>query len=150
MSLLTLLEEPHLTISYDNRNQWLYADWVGAQTLRTLQRGCEQIIMHLQAEHCSKVLNDNSRLSSIHAQARNWVEHGFLQQLAGAGLEYMAWVYSPDFDSRFSTDVTLLRNIQPVVVGFNDLVAAYAWLKNVRPIRPHFISDRKNRISELI
>lgn len=94
MSLLTLLDEPHLTISYDNRNQWLYTDWVGAQNLRTLQLGCEQIIMHLQAEHCHKILNDNTRLSSIHVQARSWVEHGFLQQLAAAGLEYMAWVYS--------------------------------------------------------
>ncbi|QIL76117.1 hypothetical protein [Hymenobacter sp. HDW8] len=129
MSLLTLLDEPHLTISYDNRNQWLYTDWVGAQNLRTLQLGCEQIVMHLQAEHCRKILNDNTRLSSIHSQARSWVEQGFLQQLAAAGLEYMAWVYSLDFDSRFSTDLTLLRSTQPVVVGFNDLVAAYAWLE---------------------
>jgi hypothetical protein len=129
MGLLTLLDEPHLTISYDSLNQWLYTDWVGVQNLRTLQLGSEQIIMHLQAEHCSKILNDNTRVSSIHVQARGWVERHFLQQLATAGLEYMAWVYSPDFDSRFTTALTLLRITHPVVVGFDDLVAAYAWLE---------------------
>ncbi|MGY2131177.1 hypothetical protein ACW9KT_03040 [Hymenobacter sp. HD11105] len=129
MGLLTLLDEPHLTISYDSRNQWLYADWAGVQDLQTLQRGSEQILLHLQAEHCSKILNDNTRVTSISAQARGWVEQGFLQQLAGVGLEYMAWVYAPDFNSRFSTDLTFLRITRPVVVGFNDLVAAYAWLE---------------------
>lgn len=129
MSLLTLLDEPHLIISYDKLNQWLYTDWVGVQSLRTLQLGSEQIMLHLRAEHCRKVLNDNTRVTSIHAQVRDWVEQGFLQQLASAGLEYMAWVYSPDFDSRFSTDLTLLRVTRPVVVGFDDLVAAYAWLE---------------------
>jgi hypothetical protein len=107
----------------------LYADWAGVQDLQTLQRGSEQILLHLQAEHCSKILNDNTRVTSISAQARGWVEQGFLQQLAGVGLEYMAWVYAPDFNSRFSTDLTFLRITRPVVVGFNDLVAAYAWLE---------------------
>ncbi len=129
MGLLTLLDEPHLTISYDKLNHWLYADWAGVQDLRTLQLGSEQITLHLRAEHCRKVLNDNTRVTSIHAQARRWVENGFLHQLASAGLEYMAWVYSPDFDSRFSADLSLLRVTRPVVVGFDDLVAAYTWLK---------------------
>lgn len=130
MALLTLLDEPHLTISYDKDNQWLYTDWTGVQDLRTLTRGSEQILLHLQGEHCRKILNDNSHVSSINLQGRRWVEQSFLQQLAKAGLEYMAWVYSPDFDSRFSTDLTLLRISRPVVVGFDDLVAAYTWLEN--------------------
>jgi hypothetical protein len=129
MGLLTLLDEPHLTISYDSHNQWLYADWAGVQNLRTLRMGSEQIILHLQAEHCHKVLNDNTRVTSIDMPARMWLEQDFLQQLAAAGLEYMAWVYSPDFASRFSTDLTLLRITRPLVVGFNDLVAAYMWLE---------------------
>ncbi|WP_201979978.1 hypothetical protein [Hymenobacter rubidus] len=129
MSLQTLLEAPHIIIAYDHLNEWLYADWQGDQDLRSVQHGALEILRLLQLQRCSKVLNDNTRVTSMWSEAAEWGGKEWFPAMTAAGLRYFAWVYSPNIYSRLSTDLTLQFTAgNPVVATFDDLETAKAWL----------------------
>lgn len=129
MSLQTLLEEPHITIAYDHLNDWLYADWHGDQNLVSVQHGAGEMLRLLRQQRCHKVLNDNTRVTSMWSEAAEWGGREWFPAMAAAGLQYFAWVYSPNVYSRLSTDLTLQLTVGPVVVStFDDLGTARAWL----------------------
>ncbi|MBF9221955.1 hypothetical protein [Hymenobacter ruricola] len=132
MALQTLLEEPHITIFYDHLNEWLLADWHGNQDLTTVQHGCQQMLRLLAQQRCRKVLNDNTRVTSMWSEAAEWGGRVWFPAMQEAGLQYFAWVYSPNVYSRLSTDLTLQFTAgHSVVATFDDLDTAKAWLKQL-------------------
>ena len=132
MSLQLLLDEPHIAISYDHLNEWLYADWRGNQTLSTVQQGGGDLLRLLGQQHCSKVLNDNRHVTGMWSEAAEWAGKDWFPTMLAAGLRYFAWVYSPDVYSRLSTDLTLqFTPGNAVVATFNDVELAGAWLARV-------------------
>jgi hypothetical protein len=132
MSLQLLLDEPHITISYDHLNEWLYADWRGNQTLRTVQQGGADLLRLLGQQRCSKVLNDNRHVTGMWSEAAEWAGKDWFPAMLATGLRYFAWVYSPDVYSRLSTDLTLqFTPGNAVVATFNDVELARAWLAQV-------------------
>lgn len=52
--------------------------------------------------------------------------------MVDGGLEYFAWIYSPNAYSRLSTDLTLANTSvqRPVVGTFDDIDLASAWLRS--------------------
>ena len=129
MALQPLFAEPFLTLTYDQQHDWLCADWRGNQGLASVQRGCAQLLHHLQAQRCHKVLNDNTHVTSMWSEAAEWGGREWFPAMFAAGLRYFAWVYSPNVYSRLSTDLTLqYTGAGPVVATFNDLGEARAWL----------------------
>ncbi len=129
MNLQPLLTEPFLTLAYDHEHDWLYADWCGDQNLTTVQHGCGEMLRHLKDQSCHKVLNDNTRVTSMWSDAAEWGGREWFPAMFAAGLQYFAWVYSPDVYSRLSTDLTLqYTSPGPVIATFNDLGIARAWL----------------------
>jgi hypothetical protein len=132
MSLQTLLEAPHITIAYDHLNEWLLADWHGNQDLASVQQGSQEILRLMQLQRCHKVLNDNTRVTSMWSEAAEWAGKDLFPALAAAGLRYFAWVYSPNLYSRLSTDLTLqFAAGSPVVATFDDVDTAQGWLKQM-------------------
>ena len=129
MSLQLLLHEPHIAISYDHLNEWLYVDWQGDQNLSTVQQGGHEIMRLLRQQRCAKVLNDNRHVTSMWSEAAEWAGKDWFPAMADAGLRYFAWVYSPNIYSRLSTDLTLqLTQGNVVVATFDDVDTARAWL----------------------
>ncbi len=129
MALQTLLEEPHIAIAYDDQNGWLVADWRGAQDLASVQRGGREMLRLLAQRHCHKVLNDNTRVTSMWSDAAEWGGREWFPAMTAAGLRYFAWVYSPNVYSRLSTDLMLqFAAGNPVVATFDDVATAQAWL----------------------
>ena len=129
MALQTLLEEPHMAIAYDDRNEWLVADWRGDQDFASVQRGCGEMLRLLAQQRCHKVLNDNTHVTSMWSDAAEWGGREWFPAMTAAGLRYFAWVYSPNVYSRLSTDLMLqFAAGNPVVATFNDVEAARAWL----------------------
>ncbi|WP_400192914.1 hypothetical protein [Hymenobacter sp. B81] len=129
---LRLLHEDHtLTISYDYLNDWLYVDWAPEQDLQSVQQGCLKMLELLQTECCRKVLNDNRRVQTIWSEAAEWGGRVWFPAMAEGGLEYFAWVYSPNIYSRLSTDRTLAHTTKPVVVPFDSLETAASWLRQM-------------------
>ncbi|GAC1380699.1 MAG: hypothetical protein NVS3B25_30330 [Hymenobacter sp.] len=132
MALQTLLEEPHITIAYDHLNEWLYADWHGDQDLASVQGGALEMLRLLRLQRCRKVLNDNTRVTSMWSEAAEWGGKEWFPAMEEAGLQYFAWVYSTNLYSRLSTDLTLQFTVgNPVVATFDDLDTAKAWLKQL-------------------
>ncbi|GAA4367250.1 hypothetical protein GCM10023185_38970 [Hymenobacter saemangeumensis] len=132
MSLQTLLEEPHITISYDHLDEWIFADWHGEQNLASVQHGALEMLRHLRLQHCRKILNDNTKVTSLWSEAAEWGGKVWFPMVAAAGLEYFAWVYSPNHYSRLSTDLTIQYTAgTPVIATFDDLSTAMAWLRQM-------------------
>jgi hypothetical protein len=129
MALQTLLEEPHIIISYDHLNEWIYADWRGDQDLNTVQHGALEMLRFLLQQRCRKVLNNNTGVTSMWSEAAEWGGKEWFPAMTAAGLQSFAWVYSPNVYSRLSTDLTLELAVgNPVVATFDDIETATAWL----------------------
>ena len=129
MALQLLLETPSVTISYDHPNEWLYADWHGEQDLASVQHGANEMLRLMPLQRCHKVLNDNSRVTSMWSEAAEWGGRVWFPAMTAVGLQYFAWVYSPNLYSRLSTDLTLqFTTGSPVVATFDDIATATAWL----------------------
>ncbi|HEX8330007.1 MAG TPA: hypothetical protein VF629_20895 [Hymenobacter sp.] len=132
MSLQTLLEEPHITIAYDHLNEWLYADWHGDQDLTSVQHGAMEMLRLMQVQRCHKVLNNNTRVTSMWSEAAEWGGKEWFPAMTAGGLRYFAWVYSPNVYSRLSTDLTLqFAGDSPVVATFDDIDTAKSWLQQM-------------------
>ncbi|QIX61896.1 hypothetical protein HER32_12165 [Hymenobacter sp. BT18] len=131
MALRLLQQTDYITIAYDYGNDWLYANWHGDQNLETVQTGCGFMLDHLRAERCRKVLNDNREVTSMWADAAEWGGHEWFPAMTAGGLEYFAWVYSPNVYSRLSTDLTLQHTTRPIIVTFDDIDTAEAWLRQM-------------------
>ena len=129
MALQTLLEESYITIYYDHFNDWLLADWHGDQDLASVQHGAMEILRLMKLQRCHKVLNDNTRVTSMWSEAAEWGGKVWFPAITEAGLQYFAWVYSPNLYSRLSTDLTLQFTAgNPVVATFDEIETAKAWL----------------------
>ena len=132
MTLQTLLEDPHVTISYDHSNDWLYVNWHGDQDFVSVQQGGSDILRLLRQQRCHKVLNDNTLVTSMWSDAAEWAGKEWFPAMTAAGLQYFAWVYSPNLYSRLSTDLTLQFAVgNPIVATFDDIETAQAWLKQM-------------------
>ena len=129
MALQVLLKESYITISYDHVNDWLFADWQGDQDLASVQHGALEIQRLMQLQRCHKVLNDNTNVTSMWSEAAEWGGKVWFPSMTAAGLQYFAWVYSPNLYSRLSTDLTLqFTGNRPVVATFDEIETAKAWL----------------------
>lgn len=130
MSLQNLPDGPYVTISYDSQNEWIYADWHGNHNLASVQQGCREML-RLMVEHgSSKVLNDNTYVTSTWSEAAEWGGTEWFPAMTAAGLKFFAWIYSPNVYSRLSTDLTLqFMSGTPIVGTFDDIATAREWLK---------------------
>lgn len=131
MALRVLHQESYLTIFYDYVNDWLYANWIGDQDLESVQAGCLMMLHYLKSERCRRVLNDNTLVTSMWADAAEWGGREWFPAMVEGGLEYFAWVYSPNVYSRLSTDLMLQHTTRPVILTFDNIELATTWLKQM-------------------
>lgn len=129
MALRFLHQDATIHLAYDDANQWLYADWQAEQDSFSVQAGALKMLDLLRQERASKVLNDNRRVQTTWADAAEWGGRVWFPLMAEAGLQYFAWVYSPNVYSRLSTDLTLQHTTLPVVRVFDSLANAQDWLR---------------------
>jgi hypothetical protein len=127
-----LYDAPTLTISYDYLNDWLYLDWQGNLDDEAVMSGALQLLELLKQERCSKVLNDNTRISGLWADAARWGGNVFFPQLYEAGCRYFSWVHSPERYSQLSADLAIEHTSAGIVfMTFQDLRTATEWLARV-------------------
>lgn len=130
MCLLTLHTEPYLTLTFDDENQWLYAEWQEIQNSQTVQAGCQLILHYLQERKCHKLLNDNTCVQGAWSPVIEWVSDDYFSRLAAIGVTNLAWIHSANCFSRYTTDYVLQQVNRPVTAAFNDLPGAYSWLQH--------------------
>jgi hypothetical protein len=128
MSINLLTETPGVSISYDATNHWLYLDWHGDLNLSMVQESCLAIAQCFLSRNCTRILNDNTNVNSITPDVGTWLANDYMPYVQLAGVEYMAWVYSPGIDIQCCTNVALYNISTPVVALFSDIASAYSWL----------------------
>jgi hypothetical protein len=119
-------------IEYDIRNNWIYANWIGFQNKETVLDGCEKILKALQQKNCTRILNDNRRVTSKWHESAEWVARDWFPRLYVAGCFYFAWIYSINPDYCLSVDETLLIKKAAVeTLLFDDYETAVSWLDEI-------------------
>jgi hypothetical protein len=131
MDFKILSYEPSITIKYCFDFGGLYVDWTGDQTKESVMRGCELMLHFVKEEKCRKVLNDNTHVTSIWSDASEWVAQDWFPRMHAAGLDFFAWVYSPNIYSKLSTDKALAYSTKTLVITFSSVPAAAEWLQAV-------------------
>ncbi|AYA38053.1 hypothetical protein D3Y59_14000 [Hymenobacter oligotrophus] len=127
-----LFQAATIEIQFDPLNDWLYVNWLGNQTEESVRAGATKILEYVQQERTRKVLNDNSYVTGMWGGAAEWIGQELMPALSAAGLEYAAWVYSPDIYSRLSTDSSLQHVTGGVIVlPFDDVATAGSWLRQM-------------------
>ena len=132
MALQTLYDAPTLTISYDHVNNWLYLDWHGALNDESVMAGALKLLELLKQENCSKVLNDNTRITGLWADAAKWGSDVFFPLLHEAGCRYFSWVYSPERYSQLSAQLAVEHTTAGItIMTFQNLDTASEWLQRM-------------------
>lgn len=151
-----MLTASNVSAYYDATNDWLYLDWHGELDLNLLRKNCLQIVLCLVAKRYKRILNDNTNLTKATADVVPWLATELLPYMKLVGIEYMAWVLSPNLDVQNEAEAAIEELTKPVVALFDDMASAYEWLSSVNFRSPtmltaprsteQIISVLKNRI----
>ena len=125
-------ETSSVLIYYDNPNNWLYVDWYGDLTMASVQESCLVTAQYFLTRKCTRILNDNTNVTGVTPDVGMWLSNQYVPHMQLAGVEYMAWVLSSNFNTQCITDIALHNLSSPVVALFNDIASAYSWLCAVR------------------
>ncbi|UOQ53510.1 hypothetical protein [Hymenobacter cellulosivorans] len=127
-----LYETSQIIIRYDYFAEWLDVEWIGDQDYESVVSGATKMLECVRQERCRKVLNDNTLVTSMWADAAEWGGKEWFPAMREAGCEFFAWVYSPNVYSRLSTDLTLQYTSAGIVVlTFDDITIAQTWLQQM-------------------
>jgi hypothetical protein len=125
----SLFTDSYINIEFEKEQAYLYVDWKGYQTERSVMAGCEKMLELLQQHQLSRVLNDNTNVLGIWTPASKWVGENWFPRMKAAGLRQFAWVYSPSRLSQISTDESLKATPTPEIIQtFNNKEEAMRWL----------------------
>ncbi|WP_139920564.1 hypothetical protein [Hymenobacter sp. DG01] len=129
-----ILETPGLIISYDYTNKWLYADWRGKHDQESARVGCGLMLEALSQWPSTKILNDNSNVTSMAVELTTWGV-SWLHAMYVAGLRYLAWIYPSYHTGNKRVAQSIIHTIEnPIVASFSDLPSARTWLQQQRVI----------------
>ncbi|OWP64200.1 hypothetical protein CDA63_05625 [Hymenobacter amundsenii] len=132
MAQRILHESPNLTISFSYLDDWLYLDWHGNLDDDKAMAGALKLLELLPQERCAKVLNDNTRVTGLWADAAKWGSDVFFPQLYAVGCRYFSWVHSPERYSQLSAELAVQQTAAGITfMAFNDLSMAAAWLRSM-------------------
>jgi hypothetical protein len=132
MHLRLLQETPTVSVYHDTTNDWLFCDWRGDLTLPLVQADCLVIAQCFLARPYPRILNSNCEVRGMGADVPPWLAGQYLPYLGLAGIEYLAWVCAPDLLLKHLAGEAVRQLRTPMVVMFDDLENAYAWLRHTR------------------
>ncbi|MBO3269270.1 MULTISPECIES: hypothetical protein [Hymenobacter] len=140
MHLQLLATTSALSVFHDVKNDWLYLDWQGDLTRKSVQEGCIAVARCFLRKNYVRVLNDNTSVTSLSPEVASWLATECLPRIKLSTIEYLAWTYSPNIETQFWTNVAMYQIDGPVVVTFDDVESAYAWLREVKFRSPGSLS----------
>ncbi len=111
-------------------NSFLFANWIGIQTLETMVMGNNYILKLLRERACQSFLNSNREVIGPWDVAVNWLAYKWVPQARELGLAHYAHVLSPGIYGqrsfkKFSEAVQAIIQIK----AFEDEGAAKEWLR---------------------
>lgn len=125
-----LLDTPTLTIEYNSRKHLLRVHWIGHHDAHSVPQDCLKMLGYVQQTRCTRILNDSSEAFGEWLPAAEWIGKDFIPQLAGAGVQALAWVNAMDWPSRHAVarSVQHARGLLIQTFDFDEREAAARWL----------------------
>jgi PAS domain S-box-containing protein len=125
--------EENYTISYNEAEGYLYADWLGFQNIETVQSGCMAILEALKEYSATKLINDNTNVLGSWSESLEWVAEIWFPMMKEAGLRYLAWIYSPATYSILAAQKSVeISDEKAEIKLFTELSLAKNWI-NAQP-----------------
>ena len=111
-------------------DELLYVRWHGHLTGPEVIQGVQQGAQWRDQLRYRLILNDKSDSSGDWSDALPWLQYEWLPLAVQAGVQAMAYVFSPDRDNQFASQqfVAALRPHMAIEI-FDDSEAALAWLR---------------------
>jgi hypothetical protein len=142
MHLHLLRRTACLTIYYDQSNDWLFLDWLGDLTLPVVQEACVELANCFLHRPYTRVLNSNEQVTGITWNVAAWLATDFLPYITLAGVEHVAWVYSPLVRGQHLVRTILSRLPNPVIDAFDNVSDAVVWLQHCPPTMQGLVPTR--------
>ncbi|UOR07494.1 hypothetical protein MUN82_10445 [Hymenobacter aerilatus] len=144
MHLQLLATTPVLSVFHDAKNDWLYLDWQGNLTLCLVQESCAAVAQCFRQKSYARVLNDNTSVTGLSPEVASWLATECLPRMKLSPIEYLAWTYPPTIDTQSWINIALYQIDGPVVVMFDDVESAYAWLREVKFRFPKMLAAQRS------
>lgn len=119
-----------LTIYVNEKNRWVYVNWMGYLTEENIKTGALAYTQALRESGFNCVLNDTRLIVGGWDHSLDWVLNDWAPRAARAGLKYFAMITTPETfsDSTASTFYSKLKSFQAKV--FEDKSKAEPWLRH--------------------
>ncbi|QJX45637.1 hypothetical protein HMJ29_01270 [Hymenobacter taeanensis] len=132
MAQRALYTSATLSIAYHYLDNWLELQWQGSPNDEEVMEGALKLLELMHHERCQKILNDNSRMQGLWAEAARWGGEVFFPQLYAAGCRYFAWVQSPERYSQLSAELAIEHTTAGIVfMTFREPDTAAEWLRRM-------------------
>jgi hypothetical protein len=133
MNLHLLRTAPGISVYYDTCNDWLFIEWEGELTLRTVQLASLALAQCVLERPYARVLNSNLLATSISWDMAPWLACEVLPYLRLAGVDHLAWVRPPALRGQYMVNAIMSRLPGLAVALFDDMDQAVTWLTRHRP-----------------
>lgn len=110
-------------------NAFIYAQWIGVQSVETVKEGGYKLLDMMKEQPCSKLLNSNKQVFGSWDMALEWAETEWAPQMRAAGLKYLAQVVPSSIYATLTIE-SLIQQIDGAfeIKTFEEDAAAEAWL----------------------
>jgi hypothetical protein len=133
MQLQLLHQTTCLTTYYDQCNDWLFLDWEGELTLPLVQEACAALAVCALHRPYTRVLNSNEQVTGVNWNIATWLVTDFLPHMTLAGVEHIAWVYSPLLRGQHLVQSILSWLPGTLIDAFDNVSDAVTWLQHFPP-----------------
>lgn len=118
-----------LYVTIQRKQDYIEAKWQGHITADDVVCAAQAFLELLREDPCSKLLNDKSEVTGDWQEANDWLQFEWLPQVLGAGLRYMAHVYSFSMFSKLAArDLEERITPQLSMKNFYERRLAVEWL----------------------
>lgn len=119
----------NMILAYDPVHKWVHADFIGVQSLLSIQRGMNAVLKMLINYKCSKYLSDNTHLLGGWNIANDWLRDVWTPLAMQAGMRHVAHIMAPGFFGRHSmTELAPGLPTELDIQFFDNIAEAKAWL----------------------
>jgi hypothetical protein len=120
-------------MSYDEKENWIYAKWEGFANLEAIKSWGESYIKLLIETGCPNFLNDDSKSTGPWTNALEWIQSYLIPNAIENGVRYYAHVVSESAFAALSSQELNSRIADILEIGsFNNVEDAKKWLQEMQ------------------
>ncbi|RAJ31917.1 sensor histidine kinase [Pedobacter cryoconitis] len=110
----------------------LDVNWTGYQNFKSVQDGCLIMLDLVKKNRVATILNDNTEVRGNWSEASDWVAAECLPALAEAGVQHLAWIYSPSSFSQLAAEKSAAPLKSTINIQFfKEKAAAIQWIETL-------------------